>query len=257
MKTNEKNSLLHFDDFFTARRDERLKMTMSKVVETVSKKKIPSHVRSLVFEICCDDENGEDVEVPFVQYRLPRSTKWTHQLFEYSVIHQHQQPTKISCDLKKNLSSSTLNYSTIILIPCALSMTTMPTYFFFSFGVLFKCIPWHTAKILFESLVHCEYKNTKPNIEIKQIKEKKKLIFLFLQNFFQICGKNWGKLYIKNQFPVSFMNAGLRFPLRMGPELYKITEDERFSTVYVSHSFKQRHEIDSHFTCWIFLSYLH
>jgi len=58
-----------------ARRDERLKMTMSKVVETVSKKKIPSHVRSLVFEICCDDENGEDVEVPFVQYRLPRSTK--------------------------------------------------------------------------------------------------------------------------------------------------------------------------------------
>ena len=52
-----------------------LKMTMSKVVETVSKKKIPSHVRSLVFEICCDDENGEDVEVPFVQYRLPRSTK--------------------------------------------------------------------------------------------------------------------------------------------------------------------------------------
>ena len=145
-------------------------MTMSKVVETVSKKKIPSHVRSLVFEICCDDENGEDVEVPFVQYRLPRSTKWTHQLFEYSVIHQHQQPTKISCDLKKNLSSSTLNYSTIILIPCALSTTTMPTYFFFSFGVLFKCIPWHTAKILFESLVHCEYKNTKPNIEIKQSK---------------------------------------------------------------------------------------
>merc|ERR1719471_2588403 len=58
-----------------ARREERLKMTMSKVVETVSKKKIPSHVRSLVFEICCDDENGEDVEVPFVQYRLPRSTK--------------------------------------------------------------------------------------------------------------------------------------------------------------------------------------
>lgn len=58
------------------RRDERMKMKMSQVVETVSKKKIPDHVRSLVFEICCNDESGEDVEVPFVQYRLPnKNTK--------------------------------------------------------------------------------------------------------------------------------------------------------------------------------------
>merc|ERR1711963_195071 len=56
-----------------ARREERMKMTMSQVVESVSKKRIPSHVRSLVFEICCDDENGQDVEVPFVQYKLPRN----------------------------------------------------------------------------------------------------------------------------------------------------------------------------------------
>ena len=51
-----------------------MKMTMSQVVETVSKKKIPSHVRSLVFEICCDDisqADPQDVEVPFVQYKLP------------------------------------------------------------------------------------------------------------------------------------------------------------------------------------------
>ena len=47
-------------------------MNMSQVVESVSKKKIPSHVRSLVFEICCDDENGQDVEVPFVQYKIPQ-----------------------------------------------------------------------------------------------------------------------------------------------------------------------------------------
>lgn len=53
------------------RREERMKMPMSQVVETVSKKKIPSHVKSLVFEICCNDETGEDVEVPFVQYKLP------------------------------------------------------------------------------------------------------------------------------------------------------------------------------------------
>ena len=46
-------------------------MPMSKVVETISKKSIAPHVRSLVFEICCNDTEGEDVEVPFVQYRLP------------------------------------------------------------------------------------------------------------------------------------------------------------------------------------------
>ena len=58
-------------------------MKMSQVVETVSKKKIPNHVRSLVFEICCDDEKGQDVEVPFVQYRLrPRQwNQWYHLAF--------------------------------------------------------------------------------------------------------------------------------------------------------------------------------
>ena len=56
------------------RKEERMKMKMSQVVETVSKKAIPAHVRSLVFEICCDDENGQDVEVPFVQYKLPPRT---------------------------------------------------------------------------------------------------------------------------------------------------------------------------------------
>lgn len=44
---------------------------MSKVVESVSKKRIAAHQKSLVFEICCDDKKGEDVEVPFVQYKLP------------------------------------------------------------------------------------------------------------------------------------------------------------------------------------------
>ena len=100
---------------------------------------------------------------------------------------------------KKSRSSSTLNYSTIILIPCALSTTTMPTYFFFSFGVLFKCIPWHTAKILFESLVHCEYKNTKPNIEIKQIK-KKNFDFPFSSKIFSNMWKKLGKTTSKTNF---------------------------------------------------------
>lgn len=44
---------------------------MSEVVKKVSKKKIPSHVKALVLELCCNDTEGEDVEVPYVQYRLP------------------------------------------------------------------------------------------------------------------------------------------------------------------------------------------
>jgi len=45
---------------------------MSELVKTVSKKKIPSHVNALVLEIICNDEEGEDVEVPYVKYNLPK-----------------------------------------------------------------------------------------------------------------------------------------------------------------------------------------
>lgn len=44
---------------------------MSEVVRKVSKKRLEPHVRTLVFEICCDDEEGEDVEVPYVRYTIP------------------------------------------------------------------------------------------------------------------------------------------------------------------------------------------
>ncbi|XP_053205486.1 ubiquitin-like modifier-activating enzyme 1 isoform X2 [Panonychus citri] len=54
-----------------AKREERLAMNLVEVVKKVSKKKIESHVKALVFEICCNDESGEDVEVPYVRYRLP------------------------------------------------------------------------------------------------------------------------------------------------------------------------------------------
>lgn len=50
---------------------ERSNMTMSEVVKRVSKRKIEPHVHALVFEICCNDEDGEDVEVPYVRYTLP------------------------------------------------------------------------------------------------------------------------------------------------------------------------------------------
>ena len=47
-------------------------MPMSTVVETVSRKPLAPHIKALVFELCCNDADGEDVEVPFIQYRLPK-----------------------------------------------------------------------------------------------------------------------------------------------------------------------------------------
>ncbi|KAK7576286.1 hypothetical protein V9T40_012572 [Parthenolecanium corni] len=51
---------------------ERLDLPLSEVVRKVSKKKLEPHVRALVFEICCNDKDGEDVEVPYVKYNLPK-----------------------------------------------------------------------------------------------------------------------------------------------------------------------------------------
>lgn len=58
--------------FFMAKSkcEERMKLPMSEVVKKVSKKKIEPHVTALVFEVCCNDENGDDVEVPYVRYTL-------------------------------------------------------------------------------------------------------------------------------------------------------------------------------------------
>jgi len=50
---------------------ERLPLPMTEVVRRVSKKRIEAHERSLVFEICCNDVDGEDVEVPYVRYTIP------------------------------------------------------------------------------------------------------------------------------------------------------------------------------------------
>ncbi|XP_076333609.1 ubiquitin-like activating enzyme 1 isoform X3 [Tachypleus tridentatus] len=55
-----------------AKKEERMDLKMSEVVKKVSKKKIEPYVRSLVFELCCNDADGEDVEVPYVKYTLPK-----------------------------------------------------------------------------------------------------------------------------------------------------------------------------------------
>ena len=50
---------------------ERINLKMTEVLKRISKRKIEPWVRSLVFELCCNDENDEDVEVPYVRYILP------------------------------------------------------------------------------------------------------------------------------------------------------------------------------------------
>ncbi|KNZ80044.1 Ubiquitin-activating enzyme E1 1 [Termitomyces sp. J132] len=50
--------------------EERLPMKFSKLVEHVSRKAIPPHVKQLVVEIMVSDEDGEDVEVPFLVVQI-------------------------------------------------------------------------------------------------------------------------------------------------------------------------------------------
>jgi len=57
-------------------------MEISKVAEQVGKKSIPQHVNSLVLEMCCSTEDGEDVYVPYIIYHLknkiqhPNNNNW-------------------------------------------------------------------------------------------------------------------------------------------------------------------------------------
>ena len=39
-------------------------------MEQVSKAAVPAHQKYLIFELCVDDKEGEEAEVPFVQYKL-------------------------------------------------------------------------------------------------------------------------------------------------------------------------------------------
>ena len=54
------------------KRKKRMAQKVSEVCADVSNKKIPPYSRCLTLEICCNDADGEGVEVPFVQYVLPR-----------------------------------------------------------------------------------------------------------------------------------------------------------------------------------------
>lgn len=58
--------------FFTNRKKlaERMPLTMSQLVVEVSKIEYKPTQRYINFEICCNDESDEDVEVPYVRYKF-------------------------------------------------------------------------------------------------------------------------------------------------------------------------------------------
>lgn len=63
-------SMLYSFFMSPAKLAEKMDQKMSDIVTKVSKKKIGKHVRSLVFELCCNDTSKEDVEVPYVKYNF-------------------------------------------------------------------------------------------------------------------------------------------------------------------------------------------
>jgi len=60
-------SMLYSLFFPKKKQEERKPLKISKLVETVSKKAIPAHAKSLVLEMCVNDAEGEDVEVPYLR----------------------------------------------------------------------------------------------------------------------------------------------------------------------------------------------
>ena len=49
---------------------ERLAMTVTQAYEQITKKSLPAHVETLVLEMCVNDRDGEDVEVPYIRVLL-------------------------------------------------------------------------------------------------------------------------------------------------------------------------------------------
>jgi len=49
---------------------ERMGKKMTELVQSISKKPIPDYAGALVFELLCDGEDGEDLDVPYVKYNF-------------------------------------------------------------------------------------------------------------------------------------------------------------------------------------------
>ncbi|KAK9467961.1 hypothetical protein V1512DRAFT_236239 [Lipomyces arxii] len=63
-------SLLYASFYPQKKLQDKYSMPLTKLIETVSKKSVPKYKRTLIFEICAEDENEEEVEVPYISLKL-------------------------------------------------------------------------------------------------------------------------------------------------------------------------------------------
>ncbi|KAI8913608.1 hypothetical protein EDD86DRAFT_201034 [Gorgonomyces haynaldii] len=49
---------------------ERLQMRLTEAISSITKKPLPAHTTNLVLEVCVNDRDGEDVEVPYIKVHL-------------------------------------------------------------------------------------------------------------------------------------------------------------------------------------------
>ncbi|KAE8375572.1 ubiquitin-activating enzyme E1 [Aspergillus bertholletiae] len=59
-------SLLYASFYPPSKVKDRLPLTMSKLVEHISKKPVPEHQKNIIFEVTAEDTTEEDVEIPYV-----------------------------------------------------------------------------------------------------------------------------------------------------------------------------------------------
>ena len=59
-------SLLYASFYPQSKLKDRMPLTMSKLLETISRKPIPAHQKNIIFEITAEDSTEEDVEIPYV-----------------------------------------------------------------------------------------------------------------------------------------------------------------------------------------------
>ncbi|EHK98705.1 putative Ubiquitin-activating enzyme E1 1 [Glarea lozoyensis 74030] len=65
-------SLLYASFFPPTKLKDRYTMKLSELVEHISKKPVPDHQKNVIFEICVEDQSGEDVEVPYVMMKMAK-----------------------------------------------------------------------------------------------------------------------------------------------------------------------------------------
>jgi ubiquitin-activating enzyme E1 len=63
-------SLLYANFFGASKLKDRYEMKLSHLVAHISKKPVPSHQKNVIFEVCVEDQSGEDVEVPFINMKM-------------------------------------------------------------------------------------------------------------------------------------------------------------------------------------------